>query len=194
MFNALLKSGYHIKSEDKYILHDLPDVRTVEGSLKKKYGVNYKSHLDERTYMVKPFLQRYILTSKKKIDILLYYTVYEPITFLHVLNEWKNYIDQDFNLGIVIKDFDYWFEAHNILQPDKMLMKKVNPAFIISLKRFWSSSVRTNSFFQNWEKYFTSPTEMDSELVFSRRIDYYPEIIQFLEDARELREVGVIDE
>jgi hypothetical protein len=168
MYNALKKCGYSIRSESKYFLEEITDLKLFESSMKKRYGSNYTAHLADRTCRVTPFLQRYILNQNSK-DILLYYIVYEPLTFLELLCVLTEKVDNKINLGLIIKDFDYWFGAANLLQPNRRLIKVVNPSFIIGPKKFWYSNEHGTSFFKNWDKHFASPVSIDKELVISHK-------------------------
>jgi hypothetical protein len=192
MVNALLKCGYFIKSNNKYYLEEIIDLKLFESSMKKKYGANYTSHLAARTYRVRPFLQRYIL-KYNNTEVLLYYIVYEPLTFLELLCILKEKVESKLSLGLIIKEFDYWFGAADLLQPNRKLINRINPAFIISPKKYWYSNEHGTSFFKNWTKDFASPVPIDEELVIGHKKEFNRQKENDFKDYRTMIDVGMID-
>jgi len=212
MDNAIDACGYSLISTDKYFLDEIIDLKKFESSLKKRYGTNYTTHLADRKYRTRPFLMRYILyrnihrgilnailTHREIIDlnknnaICLYYIVYEPLSFLELLSELKVQIENELTFGIIIKDYDYWFGAADLLQPNRRLMKILDPSFIIGPKKYWYSGEYGASFFKNWKKGFANPVTLDNDLVISHRKEFSPQREMDFKDLRELRHVGLIE-
>jgi len=191
MDNAINKCGYSLVSADKYYLDELIDLKSFESTLKRRYGSNYTAHLSDRKYRTRPFLKRYILHRRKQIC--LYYIVYESLTFLELLSELKVKIGNKLTFGLIIQDYDYWFGAADLLQPNRRLMKTLDPSFIIGPKKYWYSGAYGASFFKNWKKGYANPVTLDNALVISHKKEFSSQREKDLEDWRELRDVGVID-
>ncbi|KAF5049829.1 hypothetical protein DSECCO2_435770 [anaerobic digester metagenome] len=191
MDNAINKCGYALVSADKYYLDDLLDLKSFESSLKKRYGSNYTLHLADRKYRTRPFLKRYVLHTPKQVC--LYYIVYESLSIMELLGELKLKISNKLAFGMVIQDFDYWFGAANLIQPNRRLIKILDPSFIIGPKKYWYSGKQGASFFKNWKKGYANPVKLAKNLVISHKKEYYPQREKDFEDYRELRYVGVID-
>jgi len=197
MDNAVDKCGYSTISSNKYYLDDLVDLKSFESSLKKRFGANYTIHLAERKYLTRPFLKRYILYRKVDINdehtVCLYYLVYEPISFLELLSELKVKIGSKLTFAMILKDYDYWFGAADLLQPNRRLMKTLDPSFIVGPKKYWHSDEHGASFFKNWKKGFANPVTLDNDLVISHRKEFSPQREMDFKDLRELRHVGLIE-
>lgn len=212
MDNAIEKCGYLTVSADKYYLDDLLDLKSFESSLKKRYGTNYTTHLADRKYRTRPFLTRYIIyrpidrgflnAIKTKSEILalnkpnyiyLYYAVYEPLSFLELLSDLKGKIGSKLTFAMILKDYDYWFGAADLLQPNRRLMKTLDPSFIVGPKKYWHSDENGAIFFKNWKKGYAKPVILDKDLVISHKKDISSDKEELFMNLRVIKNAGLID-
>lgn len=193
---AIIKSGYSTSGIKQYNLDEITDLEVIEKNIRKKYkGANYRP-MTHKFFGFRPYLKRYVIKmddySERHQDLVLYHVIFDPVAFLEILFSLNEKFENKLRLGLVIREFNNWFGNIKLLQPDKKLMKAINPEFIISPKAFWYSNGKQKSYFRSGDGEYATPIEIDNEFVICHRREFATQKENDLADHRTLIDMGVI--